>query len=48
VDHRFKALPLFVPSQTALAENDEARVQFNVQKADEVASVAGNHGKVVL
>ena len=37
VDYGLNEVPLFVPDQAALAEDDEARVYFHVQKTDEVA-----------
>ena len=48
VDYGLNAVPLFVAGQAALAEDDEARVYFHVQKTDEVARVGCDDRKVVF
>lgn len=39
---------MFVAGQAALAEDDQARVYFHVQKTDEVARVGCHDRKVVF
>ena len=47
-DYGLDTVPLFVAGQAALAEDNQTRVHFDVEKPDKIARVACNDDKVIF
>ena len=45
---RKQPLPLFHAARTALAQNDQAKMHFCIEKLDEIPGVGCDHTRVVL
>lgn len=44
----FKATPLFLTSQPALAKHDQSGMEFNIKQRDEIPGIRRNNSKIVI
>ena len=48
LDNRSEPLPLFLPTQTTFAQNDQSRMDRYVEECDEVLRICCDNRKVMI